>query len=131
MMNKKAKYKLLIHCRIPQIREGFEVHIDSLGFPVNSQYADLSQDGILSKLKFAPNLIIVLLGDSDSDMLLPIKLKMFAAHTPIIWITPAIPEKYEALLQTIGIDEIIQLPDQRDCICTTISNLLQLDHGLP
>lgn len=131
MRSKSKKYKLLIHCRVPQIREGLELHLDSLGFDVETQYADLSQDGIGSKLKFAPDLIIVLLNQSDEAITLAVKIKMFAADVALLWVTPAIPDRYFSFLRTIGVGNIIQLPDQRDTIGPAIKNLLGATNGLP
>lgn len=132
MTKKKTKYRLLVHCGIHQIREGFEANMRRLPVTVCTQYADLLQEGIMSELKFRPHLIVVLLHESDSDFLLPVKIKLFAEGCPVLLVSPAIPERYHHFLKLIGIRHILLLPADHESICCSIMNILEpATHGKP
>lgn len=132
MQEKKIKFRLLVHCGIHQIREGFEANLRKLPATVHTQYSDLLQDGIMSKLKFQPHLIVVLLHEGDSDFLLPLKIKLFATECPVLLVSPAIPERYSHFLKMIGIEHILQLPADDESICRSIIDLLEPStHGKP
>ncbi len=118
------KYKLLIHCRLYQIRKGFEEHLGSLPVSFATHYTDLNDEGILSELRFAPHLIVVLLNEGDSDFILPWKIKLFAPHIPLLVILPKVPETYRNHLKETGVNEIIQLPEDDQLISGTIIQLL-------
>lgn len=128
MKKENSKYKILVHCKLHQIKEGFEANIQALPFTTTTKYTDLSEDGILSKLKFLPNLIVILLNEVDSDFTLPLKIKLFAKNTPLLIILPSIPDSYLNFLKKIEVNEIIQLPADREQICKTILNILQSKH---
>lgn len=124
MKESTSQFRLLIHCTIHQIREGFEANIRNLPFPVSIHYADLSQEGILSQLKSSPHLIVVLQHEGDSDYLLPHKIKLFARECPLLVVCPAIPSGYLNFLKSVGTDHIIQLPAGDVSICGAISGIL-------
>ncbi len=122
----KRKYKLLVHCQLYQIRKGFEEYIKSLPVSFDIYYANLSEEGILSKLRFVPHIIVVLPNEGDSDYSLPFKIKLFAPSIPLLVILPKIPESYLAHLKEIGVAEVIQLPTDNEAIGHTIAKMLDL-----
>ena len=132
MKNEKPQYKFLIHCSLHQIRKGFEANIKKLPFEVEARYADLLKEGIVTELRYAPHLIVVLQHESDSDYLLPLKIKLFVPDFPMLVISPTIPVGYHYFLRVIGVNHIIQLPVNDDSICSAILNILQMQsHGKP
>ena len=132
MGGEKPLYKFLIHCSIHQIRKGFEANLKKLPFNIDIRYADLQKEGIITELKYTPHLIVVLQNESDSDYLLPLKIKLFVPDFPTLVVSPAIPTSYYHLLKIIGISHIIQLPVSDEAICGTILDILQAQpHGKP
>ena len=132
MKEEKTTYKFLIHCGIHQIREGFETNIKMLGFPTETRYADLLQEGIIAELKSVPDLVVVLQHECDSDYLLPLKVKLFARNYPVLVVSPSMPDSYYHFLKTIGVDHIVQLPADNEAICDTITSILnEGTHGKP
>ena len=132
MKQERPPYKLLIHCSINQIREGFEANINKIRLPIETRYENLLQEGIISKLKYKPHLIVILQYECDSDYLLPLKIKLFARHYPVLVISPSMPESYYYFLRTLGIDHIVQLPADDDAICDAITTILNEEtHGKP
>ncbi len=132
MGEENREYRLLIHCGLHQIREGFEANIKKLPFPVETHYADLLQDGIASKLKYDPHIIVILQHDSDSDYLLPLKVRFFARDYPLLVVAPAIPDNYYHFLKLLGVDHIVQLPVDDHSICHTITSIIKrVAHGKP
>jgi hypothetical protein len=124
MKDKKKKYTLLIHCQLHQIREGFEEYLNFLPFPTSVHYADLKEEGIQSKLRFNPHIIIILLNEADSDFLLPFKVKLFASEIPLLIISPGFPKSYKCYLEEIGVDKIIELPIGKDIVCQAIEKMI-------
>ena len=88
------------------------------------EYADLQEEGILSKLRFNPHIIILLFNREDSDLLLPIKVKLFAPDIPILLILPQIPESYLNFLKKIGVEKVVQLPIDEDNIRGVVAEML-------
>ena len=132
MEEQATLYKFLIHCKLHQIREGFEASIRKLPYSVETHYANLLQDGIMSELKYDPHLVVLLQHDSDSDYLLPLKVKLFARHHPVLVVAPAIPDGYYNFLKIIGINHIVQLPAGDESICRTITCIINgLTRGKP
>ena len=132
MNEKETPYTFLIHCSMHQIREGFEANIRKLPLAIETRYTDLLEDGIVSELKCSPHLIVVLQYESDSDYLLPLKIKLFARHYPVLVVSPSMPDSYYHFLKIIGIDHIVQLPANDETICNTITGILkQTPHGKP
>lgn len=103
-------YKFMVHCMYPQIREGFEENISRLPFLCHVNYTNLFEEGIVKKLRFAPDLIIILSNEGDSDFNLAFKVKVFAPGIPVLIILPHIPDTYYVYLKELGIDYIMQLP---------------------
>lgn len=124
MKEENCQYKLLVHCTINQIREGFKTNLETIDANISTSYVDLAKEGILSKLKFVPDLIVVLFNEGDSDFLLPLKIKLFASSVPLLVISPSVPDRYLNFLKTIGTDKILILPADRDKICSTILAML-------
>ena len=132
MKVKKTIFRLLVHCGIHQIREGFEANLRRLPVTVRTQYADLLQEGITAELKLQPHLIVILSHESDSDFLLPMKIKLFVTDCPVLFITPAIPDRYYHFLKMIGIEHILLLPADDESICRSIISILEpAHHGKP
>lgn len=117
------EYKLLVHCRFSQLREGFEEYVRSLPFPCQMNCTNLADDGILFKLRYSPHLIVVLLSEADSEFNLPLKIKLFAPDVPLLLILPSIPVAYYDYLKASGVDEIIQLPMNKANICRIITEM--------
>jgi len=124
-MKKQLKYRILIHCKLQLLREGFNLILRDIGLPIVVQYDDLVLDGILYKLDFAPHLIILLLNESDSDFTLPTKIRLFASDIPVLIITPATPKNYLRFLYKIGIKDVIELPIDNKLICEKIIDMLE------
>lgn len=124
MKEETTRYRFLIHCNIHQIREGFEANIKSLPFHVDTHYANLQQEGIMNELKFAPDLIVVLQYECDSDFLLPLKVRLFAPDVPLLVVLPSIPGQYYRTLRLIGVEHIVQLPADDETLCNTIAGIL-------
>lgn len=120
-------YKILVHCKFPQIRHGFEASLSLMPVDVQTDYVDLSVDGIISHLRFKPDLIVVLLNERDADFGLPLKIKLFANKVPLMVILPAVPERYYYALRVVGVDRVIQLPMNDQQICDSMMRLLQTD----
>lgn len=106
------------------MREGFNICIDSLPFSINIKYVNLAEEGIISKLRFNPHLIVLLPNKEDSDIILPAKIKMFIKDVPLLIILPKIPDSYLSFLRKIGVEKIIQLPVDNEEIKNAITSLL-------
>ena len=124
MKDGKIKYRILVHCLLGQIQKGFNTCVESLPFPVTVKYVNLIEDGIISKLKFDPHLIVLLPNKEDSDIMLPVKIKLFAAKIPLLIIIPKVPYEYSLFLEKTGVEMIIQLPADNEKIKNAISSLL-------
>ena len=120
-----GKYKILVHCRTPQIREGLNVHLQPIAHEILLKHTDLAQDGMPLQLNFEPDLILVLLNCSDSDMVLVAKIHLFARNIPVVWITPPIPSQYVDLLHSAGIGRVVELPLAHRQLAQTIEELIE------
>ena len=119
----KYEYKLLVHSRFCQLREGFEEYVRALPFRCNVNCTNLAAEGILFKLRYCPDLIVVLLSEADSDFNLPLKIKLFAPSVPLLLILPRIPVSYRDYLKANGVDRIIQLPMDKMNVCRIIAEM--------
>jgi len=118
------KYRLLVHYKYPQIREGFKAILSLMTTPVSVEYTQLDEEGILIKLQFRPHLIIILMNKGDSDYDLSSKVRLFAPQIPLIVITPEIPFSYFTYLMGKDVSKIIQLPMDEEEICNIIEQTL-------
>lgn len=123
--NDICQYKILVHCRFSQLREGFEEYVRSLPFHCLVNCTNLAEEGILFKLRYRPHLIVVLLSQADSEFNLPLKIKMFASSVPLLLILPRIPISYQSYLSRNGVDRIIQLPMDKVNVCRIIAEMFQ------
>lgn len=131
MKNEKhTKYRFLIHCRYPQIREGFEENIRSLPVDYETFYMNLKENGFLNKLRLNPHLIIILQNESDAELLLPLKIKLFAPEVPLLLVLPHIPDAYREHLNSIGVNKIIELPAKKETINQEIEKMLEINEEL-
>lgn len=119
----KHEYKLLVHSRFCQLREGFEEYVRALPFRCDVNCTNLAEEGILFKLRYCPDLIVVLLNEADSDFNLPLKIKLFAPSVPLLLILPRIPGSYRDYLVEHGVDRIIQLPMDEADICRILTDM--------
>ena len=124
MRMKGKKYNLLVHYKYPQIKKGYEVIVNALSLPTSIIYTQLDEDGILFKLRFDPHLIIILMGEGDSDYDLSFKIKLFAPHIPIIVITPQVPASFHEYLLQNGVGRVIQLPMNEEEIRNVIMDII-------
>jgi hypothetical protein len=92
---------------------------------VEARYADLARDGVASNLKYSPHLIVLLQHESDTDWLLPVKIRLFAANHPMLVLSPAMPERYYHFLKMLGVEHIVELPVEDDELQRTIASILQ------
>ncbi len=122
--------RLLVHCTVHQIREGFEANIRKLSLPVDMYYADLTQEGMFASLKYSPDLIVLLQYECDSDYLLPLKISLFAYDYPILVLAPAMPDRYYHFLRMLGVEHIVQLPLDDEELHKKIAEILSA-HGKP
>lgn len=120
----KQEYKALVHCKLPLIREGLNEYIAQIPFRLTAEYSDLSSEGLLFKMSQAPDLIVLLANEADTDFTLSHKIKLFAPDIPLLVILPQAPPSYVEYLKEIKVNEVLMSPFTYEDFCSTLKRIL-------
>lgn len=121
----KQEYKALVHCKLPLIKEGLNEYIAQAPFRLTVEYSDLSTEGLLFKMSPAPDIIILLANEADTDFTLSHKIKLFAPAIPLLVILPQAPQSYVEYLKGIQVNEILMSPFTTEDFCSVVKRMLK------
>lgn len=121
----KKKRTALVHCEMEMDRIGLMHLAQTLPFPLNLCFLDLSESGIRQNLAKRPDLIILNMGESEDNYNLPQKIKLFAPNIPLLFLTPPIPDSYIYFLRSVMVDRILQKPFSEHEFETVLCELLK------
>lgn len=121
----KQEYKALVHCKLPLIKEGLNEYVAQVPFRIVVEYSDLSTEGFLFKMSPAPDLIILLANEADTDFTLSHKIKLFAPDIPLLVVLPQAPQTYVEYLRSIKVNEILISPFTAEDFCSVLKRMLK------